>query len=159
MSVRPGTSARPFWVRCEPRAATGPRLRMTVRTRVIVYVVRGRELLVFVGASGFGVPGGAVEAGEVLEEAAVREVEEETGLRVTGLRKLGVAREPGSFEPDFVHESHYFAAAPPAGVPTAWEYVVTGEGSERGTRVQCRFVPVTAELRLAGGRDRYLSLL
>ena len=129
------------------------------RTRVIVYVVRGRELLVFVGDSGFGVPGGAVEEGESLEEAAVREVEEETGLRVTGLRKLGVAREPGSFEPDFVHESHYFRADPPAGVEHEWEHVVTGEGRERGTRVRLRFVPLIDELRLAGGRDRYLSLL
>lgn len=129
------------------------------RTRVVVYVVRGRELLVFVGASGFGVPGGAAEPGETLEEAAVREVEEETGLQVAILRKLGVGLDPGSFEPDFVHESHYFEATPLAHVPDEWEHVVSGEGRERGSRVLCRFVPLGAGLRLAGGRGRYLSSL
>lgn len=126
---------------------------------MVVYVVRGQELLVFVGASGFGVPGGATEPGETLEEAAVREVEEETGLHVAILRKLGVGRQPGSFEPDFVHESHFFEAAPPEDVPDDWEHVVTGEGRESGTRVRCRFVPLEAGLTLAGGRDLYLSSL
>jgi len=126
---------------------------------VVVYVIRGQELLVFVGASGFGVPGGATEPGETLEEAAVREVEEETGLHVAILRKLGVGWEPGSFEPDFVHESHYFEAVPSANVPDEWEHVVAGEGRERGSRVLCRFVPLTPGLRLAGGRGRYLASL
>ena len=126
---------------------------------MVVYVVRERDLLVFVGTSGFGVPGGATEPGETLEEAAVREVEEETGLHVAILRKLGVGREPGSFERDFVHESHYFEAAAPANVRDEWEHVVGGEGRERGSRVLCRFVPLVPGLRLHGGRDRYLSAL
>lgn len=95
----------------------------------------------------------------MLEEAAVREVEEETGLRVAAVRALGVGREPGSWDPAFVHESHYFTAAAPDDLPDEWEHVVTGDGRERGTLVRCRFVPLTSELRLAGGRDRYLSLL
>ena len=132
---------------------------MTIRTRVVVYVVRTRELLVFEGASGYGVPGGAVEAGETVEEAAVREVEEETGLTVTLVRKLGIAREPGTFEPDFEHESHFFEARPSEGSPDKWEHVVTGQGRENGTRVRCRFVPLAQDIALVGGRDAYLSAL
>lgn len=40
----------------------------------------GRHYFVF--------PGGGVDAGETPEQAAIREMEEETGLRVTVLRKL-----------------------------------------------------------------------
>ena len=36
----------------------------------------------------FVFPGGGVDAGETPEQAAIREMEEETGLRVTVLRKL-----------------------------------------------------------------------
>jgi 8-oxo-dGTP pyrophosphatase MutT (NUDIX family) len=126
---------------------------------VIVYVVRDGELLVFDGATGYGVPGGAVEPGETPEAAAVREVAEETGLRVTLVRKLGVGRTPGSFEPDFVHESHFFEAVPAEDVPDAWGHTVTGHGSEGGTRVHCRFVPLGPDLALVAGRDLYLPSL
>jgi ADP-ribose pyrophosphatase YjhB (NUDIX family) len=131
-----------------------------MRVRVVVYVVRnGRELLVLDGPSGTGVPGGAVEAGEALEDAAVREVEEETGLTATIVRQLGVTGEPGSFEPDFRHESHYFEAVAGAETADEWEHVVTGVGRERGTRVTCRFVPLSAELALVGGRGAFLCEL
>ena len=132
----------------------------TIRTRVIAYVLREPgELLVLDGPRGLSVPGGAVEPGERLEDAAVREVAEETGLAVEIVRKLGVAREPGSFEPDFVHESHYFQAIAAAGAPDSWEHVVTGGGRESGTRVRCRFVPLDPHLALLGGRGVYLSSL
>lgn len=132
----------------------------TIRTRVIAHVLREPgELLVLEGPSGIVVPGGAVEPGERLEDAAVREVEEETGLAVEIVRKLGVAREPGSFEPDFFHESHYFQAVAAVGAPDSWKHVVTGSGGENGTRVRCRFVPLDPHLALLGGRGRYLSSL
>ena len=37
-----------------------------------------------------GIPGGVVELGETAEEAVVREVEEETGIRVKPLRVLDI---------------------------------------------------------------------
>ncbi|MEV7034580.1 NUDIX hydrolase [Streptomyces sp. NPDC093272] len=49
-------------------------------------------------------PGGAIEAGESPEEAAVREVDEETGLKVEAIRALGDRVHPKSGVP-----MHYVA--------------------------------------------------
>lgn len=42
----------------------------------------------------WGLPGGRIEAGESIREAAVREVAEETGLSIQILRLIGVYSEP-----------------------------------------------------------------
>jgi 8-oxo-dGTP diphosphatase len=42
----------------------------------------------------WALPGGFVEVGETTEDAAVREAEEETGLRVELVRLIGVYSEP-----------------------------------------------------------------
>ncbi|MFD9464336.1 NUDIX hydrolase [Streptomyces sp. NPDC060027] len=46
-------------------------------------------------------PGGAIEAGESPEEAAVREVDEETGLKVEAVKALGDRVHPKSGVPMF----------------------------------------------------------
>jgi 8-oxo-dGTP diphosphatase len=51
-------------------------------------------------------PGGAIEAGESPEQAAVREVDEETGLKVESVRVLGDRVHPKSKVP-----MHYVAVA------------------------------------------------
>jgi len=44
---------------------------------------------------GYALPGGFVDVGESVEQAAARETFEETGLRVDRLRLLGVYSDPG----------------------------------------------------------------
>ena len=60
------------------------------RDGALLLVKRGRPP--FEGT--YALPGGFVEAGETVEEAAVREVREETGLRTRVVRLLGVYSDP-----------------------------------------------------------------
>lgn len=90
---------------------------------VVVQDERGRVLLGRRDGSAYGhglwgLPGGQVEPGEGLPEAAAREVREEVGLSLnpTGLRVLGVRR----YEVDGAQGTDFLFRAPDwAGVPQA----------------------------------------
>ena len=61
----------------------------------VIFDRRGRVLLQERSDGGqWGLPGGAVEIGESVADAAIREVHEETGLVVTVRRLVGVYSEP-----------------------------------------------------------------
>jgi 8-oxo-dGTP pyrophosphatase MutT (NUDIX family) len=49
-------------------------------------VIKGSKLLVLPEPNGFGLPGGGLKLGESPEAGAIREIWEETGIKVTNLR-------------------------------------------------------------------------
>jgi ADP-ribose pyrophosphatase YjhB (NUDIX family) len=73
------------------RGRVGSQLVQMPAVSVVIRDEAGRILLVQDAYSGaWLIPGGAIEPGETPAEAAVREILEETGLRIEPLRVLGV---------------------------------------------------------------------
>ncbi len=128
--------------------------------KVIVYIVRHHrgvtELLVFehVGAdAGVQVPKGTVEPGESPEHAAIREVCEETGLRVDGgLRHIGTLTR-------FGEEWSFFAVTTDAPVPDVWVHRVGGVGEDVGMRFRYCWLPLNPVPNLAGNQGDGLPFL
>jgi ADP-ribose pyrophosphatase YjhB (NUDIX family) len=71
---------------------------MMIRPGVSAIILTGEGLLLQRRSDNglWGLPGGAVEPGESVSEALVREVKEETGLDVTPLRLIGVYSAPAN---------------------------------------------------------------
>jgi ADP-ribose pyrophosphatase YjhB (NUDIX family) len=140
----------------------GDLIHALVRTRVVAYVTRGRELLVFDHGGTTQVPAGRVDHDETLEEGLVREVEEETGVvGVRIVRKLADGKEfarlrPWSVQP---HESHAFHAVTDAKTPDAWTHYVTGTGMDAGMKMPCRWVPLDDLPLLWGKPDPFVEML
>jgi ADP-ribose pyrophosphatase YjhB (NUDIX family) len=104
---------RPVCPECDRVVYYDPKVAATC-----IVAREGRVLMVCRGVQpGIGlwsIPGGYVDRGEVVEVAAVREVQEETGLDVEVVRLLGLFSEPG--QPVIVAA---FAARETGGVLTA----------------------------------------
>jgi ADP-ribose pyrophosphatase YjhB (NUDIX family) len=125
----------------------GDLVHALVRKRVVGYVLRGRELLVFdhkgMPEVPTQVPAGRVDGQEGLEEGLRREVEEETG--VTGVQVIGELAGPDEFARLYgpgAHESHALHAHAEPGGPDEWEHSVTGTGMDAGLVFECRWVPL-----------------
>lgn len=144
---------------------------MTRRTRVIAYVTREHpktaldQLLVFdalhqPGLDGV-IPGGGVEPGESLEDAVVREVQEETGVAVRVLRELGVADQPGRRDPSLLHKTYFFQAATLEPAPEEWEHrIAEQDGSIEAGPVRCKWVLIRPDMELWGvNRGAYVHAL
>ena len=87
----------PIAERMYAKKAADANTRVRVGVGVIVLDSRGWILLEKRSDCGmWGLPGGKIEPGESVTEAAVREVKEETGLNVEITRLLGVYSEPES---------------------------------------------------------------
>ena len=136
---------------------------MRRRPPVTVYVTREHpttgadELLVFdvPGEPEYTaiVPGGGIEEGETVEETAVREAREETGVTVKALRVVGVVENPGG-EPDF-----FVQAALTEEVPDTWEHEIPGQDGEPGYVVVCRWAPVNPDAEFWGLRGAFVHAL
>ncbi|MBM3123689.1 MAG: NUDIX domain-containing protein [Chloroflexi bacterium] len=112
---------------------------LMVGATVFVFDEKDRLLLLKRADNGcWGPPGGAVEPGEVVEEAAMRETFEETGLHLEGLSLYGVFSGDDQFyrypNGDEVHNVTitYFARAERASVRispehTEWRFFTLNE--------------------------------
>ena len=140
----------------------GPRgdfIPALVRKRVVGYVTRGRELLVFEHAGVTQLPAGRVDHGETLEEGVVREVEEETGVKVEVVSKLADGDEFERLVGRWAHETHGFHAVPVADTPDEWTHRVTGTGMDAGMAMPCRWVPLDERPLLWGKADPLVERL
>ncbi len=82
----------------ELRALVGPRPLILPSAGALVFDQAGRVLLQRRADDGiWNIPGGAMEPGETLEQTAQREVREETGLDIGGLKLLCVLSGPQFF--------------------------------------------------------------
>lgn len=102
-----------------------------MRQKVVCYITRNRQdILVFehtqeYPGAGIQVPAGGVEAGESLEQAAIREAFEETGLELANPVLLGWRE--WRLELHIHEQRHFFWLQAPAGSPDAWEHLAEGQ--------------------------------
>ena len=129
-----------------------------VRRRVVGYVTRGRELLVFDHAGTLQVPAGRVDHDETLEDGLLREVEEETGITgVEIVRELADAAEFERLYGPGRHESYAFHLVANAETPDMWTHQVTGTGMDAVLAYLCRWVSLDDELPLLWGKPDPLA--
>jgi len=82
----------------ELRAVVGHRPLIIVSAGVLIFDDAGRVLLQHRDDGHWGIPGGAMELGETLEETARREVREETALTLGPLNLVAVYSGPEFFD-------------------------------------------------------------
>jgi 8-oxo-dGTP pyrophosphatase MutT (NUDIX family) len=138
----------------------GAFLEKLLRKRVVGYVTRGRELLVFDHAGTTQLPAGRIDAHETLEEGLAREVEEETGIdSVAVVGELADAAEFARLYGPGAHESHALHAVTNAETPDAWDHHVTGTGMDAGIVYPCRWVSLDECPPLWGRADPLVETL
>jgi ADP-ribose pyrophosphatase YjhB (NUDIX family) len=137
----------------------GDFIHALVRKRVVGYVTRGRDLLVFDHGGITQVPAGRVDHHETLEEGLVREVKEETGVDVEVRWLIADGAEFGRLYGAHEHESHAFHAVAIGETRDEWTHQVTGAGMDAGMAMPCRWVPLDDPPLLWGKPDPLVERL
>jgi 8-oxo-dGTP pyrophosphatase MutT (NUDIX family) len=138
--------------------------------KVVAYITRQvaerQQLLVYVLPAyphlGVQVPGGGVEPGEPVEEAALREVTEETGLSGLKIVKRLAVYDFYNAYTGKMNERHVFHMAAPADTPDSWTWVepVAGPGANPDEFIfQYRWIDLDESVRLSRGLGDWLHLL
>lgn len=85
-----------------PRASRAPRTDVQVTVDLVIFTIREQQLHVLLIERGvppfagrWALPGGFIREGETLERAALRELQEETGVRDVYLEQLFTFGDPG----------------------------------------------------------------
>jgi 8-oxo-dGTP pyrophosphatase MutT (NUDIX family) len=137
-----------------------------VKDKVLVYVVRDGRLLVFRHTDysyeevGIQIPAGSIRAGESLEDAALREASEETGLtQFKIVKKLGEVDydiSPYRFE---IQHRHVFHLALLEEAPERWASQEDHDGKGEPTHFECFWIPLEAAHILQSGQGALLGRL
>ena len=118
------------------------------RKRVVVYGLLncpdGPQLLVFehrdIPDAGVQVPAGGIEADESVEDAARRELREETGVVAASVTVIGQVRE---MHPNgYWCENTYVYVALIGTHPSVWEHTVSAGDADAGLVFTCYFLPL-----------------
>lgn len=137
---------------------------MIEKNKVVIYVVNENKLLVFRHVDfsyeevGIQVPAGTVNEGEDLEEAALRELQEETGkdaFRIVNF--LGTQKYNRMPEKEEIHIRHFFQAEATEKLPERWASQEDHDGLQPPTRLECFWIPLNRGHILQAGQGALLS--
>ncbi len=141
----------------ELRKLVGRRPLFNVGVSVVLQSEQGEWLLQRRSDSGlWGVPGGGLEPDESFEQAAARELEEETGLSGVPLTPAGSLSGPECHHVYPHGDEVYMVGMVFRGVLSAQQFAGATLGSD-GETLELRFFPLDDLPTLSGGIERLLS--